>query len=85
MAREVTSRSFTAEKHFRSQASVGGIYDAQRALENVSYPALQFPLSVLFHHSSSVRFSYRRDKQAKFGNLPKSNALTEIWNHWVEK
>ena len=30
------------------------------------------------HSSSSTRWSYRKDKRARPGNLPKSNALTEI-------
>ena len=28
---------------------------------------------------------YQRDKWTKPGNLPKSNALTKIGKHWIEK
>jgi hypothetical protein len=29
--------------------------------------------------------SYQKDKQSKPGNLPKSNALSEIGEQWIEK
>jgi len=84
MGRMFNGRTETTTR-VRSQASPCEIYGGQIGTATGFVRVGRFPLSVLFHHSSSVRFSYRRDKQAKFGNLPKSNALTEIWNHWVEK
>jgi hypothetical protein len=33
----------------------------------------------------STRFCYQRDKRAKSGNLPKSNAISEIGERLIEK
>jgi hypothetical protein len=59
-------------------------------LYNVSLPVLQFPLSVSFHQCSilihtSTCCCYEKDKWAKPGHLPKSNAIKEIGEHWIEK
>jgi hypothetical protein len=35
--------------------------------------------------SSYTCFSYRKDKRAMPGNLPRSNYLSEIGGHWIEK
>jgi len=49
-----------------------------------------FPLSIIPHStkgpfsSSSARYYYR-DKRAKPGNLPNSNALLGIGKHWTDK
>ena len=37
------------------------------------------------HSSLYTSFSYHQDKYAQPGNLPKSNALSEIGEHWIEK
>ena len=34
---------------------------------------------------SSTYCSYQKDKRPKHGNLPKSNYLSEIGEHWIEK
>ena len=48
-----------------------------------------FPLSVSFHKCSTPIFatfrSYQKDKQSKPGDVPKSNVLSEIGEHWIEK
>jgi hypothetical protein len=36
------------------------------------------------YSSSSTRRSYQRDKRAKSGNLPKSNAFSKVGEHWIE-
>jgi hypothetical protein len=46
-------------------------------------------LSVSFHHYSVLIFIYRllllEDKRTKPGNLPKSSAVLEIGDHWIEE
>ena len=44
-----------------------------------------FRLILVFKSLSSTRFSCLRDKRAKTGYLPKSNALSNIGKQWTEK
>jgi hypothetical protein len=86
MGQMVNSSTETRRTRIRSQASPFEICGGQIGTATGFVRVRRFPLfSVSFHQSSSLRFSYRRDQQVKFGNLPKSNASTEIWNHLVAK
>jgi hypothetical protein len=85
MGQMVNGRTEKTKTRIRCQASPCEIYRGESGTATGFVRIGRFPLSVSFHQSSSVRFSYRRDEQEKFGNLPKSNALSEIWSHWVEK
>jgi hypothetical protein len=40
---------------------------------------------MLPHPSSSTRYRYQKDKRAKFGNVQKSNSLSEIGKLWIQK
>ena len=42
-------------------------------------------LPMLPHSYSSTRCCYQKDKRAKFGNLQKSNSLSEIGELWIQK
>ena len=44
-----------------------------------------FPPPVSFHHLLLHVAVTRKSKQARPGNVPKSNALLEIGNNWMEK
>ena len=52
---------------------------------NISVFPWQYNSSNATHSSSSTYCSYQTDKRAKHGSLQKSNALSEIGQHWIEK
>jgi hypothetical protein len=45
---------------------------------------LQYHSANAPYSSSSAYCSYQKDKQVKPKSLPKSNALSEIGEHWLE-
>jgi hypothetical protein len=45
----------------------------------------QYHSTIAPYSSSSTCCSYQKDKRAKPGNLPKSDALSEIRERWTEK
>lgn len=54
----------------------------------MTLPVLLFPLSVTFHHCHVASFIYMlvvKDKRAEPGNLPDSNGIPKIGDHWIRK
>jgi hypothetical protein len=54
-------------------------------LRVVKFAPVYFIPPILLSSPLPTRCSYRKDKRAKPGNLPKSNAFSEIWEPWKEK
>jgi hypothetical protein len=81
-------RHRTAESLVRSQVSpceicVGKIGTGTKfSLSTSGFPVV---IPSIHEGSLSVCYSYQRDKRAKPGNLPKSNALSEVRERWVER
>jgi hypothetical protein len=48
-----------------------------------SFPCQYHPTNAPY--SSSTCCSYQKHKRAKFANFPKSNSLSEIGEHWLQK
>jgi hypothetical protein len=68
---------------------VGSVVDKVALRQFFSPNTSVFPVSVippmLRTHLKSTFCIYQKDKQAKPGDLPKSNNLPEIEEYWIEK
>jgi hypothetical protein len=85
----IARRPLTAEDRFRSQASPCEICGGQCGSGTDFSPKTSvFPCQLSFHHcsilSSSTCCSYQKDKRAKPGNLPESNALSEMGKYRIQ-
>jgi hypothetical protein len=88
MAQAVSRRPFVALARVRSQVSLcqicGGLSGTgTRFSRGISVSRSQYHSTDAAYSSSSTCRSYQKHKRAKHGNLPKSNAVSEIWEHWV--
>jgi hypothetical protein len=86
----VARRLLTAETRFRSQASPCEICGGQSGTGTGFSPITsvlhyQYHSTTAPYSSSSTRRSYQKAKFTKPGNLPKSNALSEIEERWIEE
>ena len=61
----------------------------KKATGQVCLPDFCFPPSASFRQcpisSSSTCCSYRKDKRAKLGDIPKNKILSKITEHWIKK
>ena len=86
----VGRRPFAVEPIFDPRSVHMRFLVNKETLEQIYSPSISvFPCQYHFRQFSVLISHTRRicwkDKQAKPGNLPKSNALSEIVKRWIEK
>jgi hypothetical protein len=90
VAKVVSRVPFRAEVRVRSQVKPCGTWSGQIGTGAGFSPSIlglccQFQSTTAPYSSLSTRCLYQNDKRAKPGNLPESNAFSEIGEHWMEK
>jgi len=90
MVQADSSQAFTAKVRVRCQANRGQFRGCQSDSGTGFSPrtsvfSCQYHCTNAPHSSPCTCCSYQKDKGRKSGSLPKSNALLEIGEHWIEK
>ena len=87
-AQVVSRQPVIAETRVPSQASPCKVCGGQGGTETGLSPSTSvFPFR---YHSTNTAYStsyaaHQKNERAKAGNLPKSNTLSEVGEHWIEK